>query len=172
MSVNYSDLTPGTPITWTNTGGTKVMNMKNRADAYMREGDKSATLIDSTKGFPELLEITAETRVTSTPTDGRTADIYLGFSSSASVGVDNPGGLTGVDAAVADVDVLPQLVFVGSIIMAGSLTTGVQRQVMQAVPKKEYVIPVFVNNSGQTTSNVDGETIITIRPWYRRAPIA
>jgi hypothetical protein len=34
------------------------------------------------------------------------------------------------------------------------------------------VIPVFQNSSGQTTSNADGETSITIRPWYRRTPVA
>lgn len=172
MAVNYSDLTPGSAVTWKNTGGSKAMNMKALATAGMREGVKSATLVDGTYGFPEVLEITAETKVQATPTDGLTADIYLGFSSSATAGTDNPAGLTGADAAVGDTDQLPQLVFVGSIVMAGSLTTGVQRQVMRAVPQKEYVIPVFHNQTGQTTSNVDGETVITIRPWYRRTPIA
>lgn len=172
MAVNYSDLTPGTALTWKNTGGTFAMNMKALANAGIREGPKSATLVDGTKGFPELLIVTAETKVQATPTDGREFNVYLGFSSSATAGTDNPGGLTGLDAAVGDVDQLPQLVFVGAIIMAGSLTTGVQRQVFQVRPLREYLIPVCHNDTGQTTSNVDGETVITIRPWYRRTPIA
>ena len=173
MAVNYSDLTPGTAIVWTNTGGDKTMTLKNKADGVIQEGAKSASLVDGTKGFPERLEITAETKLAATPTDGRECSIYLGFSSSGTAGNDNPGGLTGADAVVADADVLPQLTFVGAIVMAGSLGTGVQRQVMVLKdPPKEYVIPVFQNSSGQTTSNVDGETKITIRPWYRRTPIA
>lgn len=172
MAVNYSDLTPGTAITWTNTGGTYAMNMKNLANAGRREGVKSASLVDGTKGMPELLEITAETKVQSTPTDGKEFNIYLGFSSSGTAGTDNPGGLTGADAAVGDTDQLPQLTFAGAIVMAGSLTTGVQRQRFLARPLAEYVIPACHNDTGQTTSNVDGETKITIRPWYRRTPIA
>lgn len=172
MAVNYSDLTPGTAVVWMNTGGDKAMNMKALATAGIREGVKSATLVDGTKGFPELLEITAETKLQATPTDGLECEVYLGFSSSATAGTDNPGGLTGADAAVADVDQLPQLTYVGSIVMAGSLTTGVQRQRMVCAPKAEYLIPVFRNASGQTTTNVDSETKITVRPWYRRTPIA
>lgn len=172
MAVNYSDLTPGTAVVWKNTGGDKAMNMKNLANNGIREGGKSATLVDGTKGFPELLEITVESKVQSAATDGLEMEIYLGWSSSATAGTDNPGGLTGADAAVADVDQLAQLTFAGSLVMASSLGTGVQRQVIEARPKKEYVIPVMNQKSGQTTTNVDGETAITIRPWYRRTPVA
>ena len=51
-------------------------------------------------------------------------------------------------------------------------TTGVQRKTFEVRPKQEYLIPVLQNSSGQTTSNVDGETKITVRPWYRRTPVA
>jgi hypothetical protein len=172
MAVNYSDLTPGTAVVWMNTAGTLAMNMKNLANAGAREGVKSGTLVDGTKGFPEVLEIIAETKVGVTPTDGREFNVYLGFSSSATAATDNPGALTGADAAVADIDVLPQLVFAGAVVMAGSLTTGVQRQRFWVKPGAEYVIPVCHNDTGQTTTNVDSETKITIRPWYRRTPVA
>lgn len=172
MAVNYSDLTPGTAVTWMNTGGDKAMTLKNIASGVIKEGAKSATLVDGTKGFPEVLEITVETKLAGTPTDGLEMRCYLGFSSSATAGTDNPGGLSGADATVADSDQLPQLVFVGSVVMAGSLTTNVQRQRMYAVPLAEYVIPVIQNSTGQLTSNVDSETKVVIRPWYRRTPIA
>jgi len=172
MAVNYSDLTPGTALVWKNTGGDFAMNMKALATAGIREGGKSATLVDGTKGFPEVLEITAETKLQAAPTAGNEFPIYLGFSTSATAGTSNPGGLTGADAAVGNADQLPQLVFVGAIILSNALSTGVQRQKFWCVPRAEYVIPVGQNSSGQTTSNVDGETSITIRPWYRRTPVA
>lgn len=172
MTVAYSDLSPGTAVVWANTGGDKAMNCRNLANAGIREGAKSATLVDGTKGFPELLEITAETKLQSAPTAGNSCAVYLGFSSSATAGTANPGGLTGADAAVGNADQLPQLTFVGSLILSNALGTGVQRQRFVAIPKAEYVVPVFQNGSGQTTTDADTETIITIRPWYRRTPNA
>lgn len=171
MAVNYSDLTPGTTLVWKNTGGDFAMNMKNLANAGIREGGKSATLVDGTKGFPELLEIVAETKLQSAPTAGLQCSVYVGFSSSATAGTLNPGGLTGADAAVSNADQLPQLVLAGAIVLSNALGTGVQRQRLVVVPKAEYVIPVFQNSSGQTTTNTDGETSVSIRPWYRRTPI-
>lgn len=172
MAVNYSDLTPGTAVVWMNTGGNKAMNLRNLANAAIREGAKSDTLVDGTKGFPEVLEVTVEAKFGAAVTDGNQANIHLGWSSSSTAGTDNPGGLTGADAAVADADQLAQIDLIGSLVGASSLGTGVQRQVLWCVPKKEYVIPVLQNSSGQSTTNVDSETKITIRPWYRRTPIA
>lgn len=172
MAVNYSDLTPGTAVVWKNTGGDKAINLKALATAGIREGGKSATLVDGTKGFPELLEIETETKLQSAPTAGLTCSIYLGFSRSSTAGTGNTGGLTGADAAVGNADQLTQLTFAGAIVLSNSLGTGVQRQRLWVVPKAEYVIPVFQNSSGQTTTNVDGETLISIRPWYRRTPVA
>lgn len=172
MAVNYSDLAPGTAIVWKNTGGDFALNAKALANGGIREGGKSATLVDGTKGFPEVLEIVAETKLQVAPTAGNECPVYLGFSTSATAGTANPGGLTGVDAAVGNADQLPQLTLCGSIVLSNALGTGVQRQRFLVQPKAEYVIPVFQNSSGQTTTNVDGETSISIRPWYRRTPIA
>lgn len=172
MSVNYSDLTPGTALVWKNTGGDYAMNMKNLATAGIRQGVKSATLVDGTKGFPEILEVTLSTKLQVAPTAANEMPVYLGFSSSATAGTDNPGGLSGTDAAVGNVDQLPQLTFVGALILSNALGTGVQEQKFWTPPGAEYVMPVLYNNSGQSTTNVDGETSITVRPWYRRAPVA
>lgn len=172
MAVNYSDLTPGTPIVWKNTGGDFAMNLKGLTNGSIREGGKSGTLVDGTKGFPERLQIIAETKFGSAPGAGAECPIYLGFSRSSTAGTGNPGGLTGVDAAVGNADQLPQLLYVGSIVLSNALGTGVQREVLECVPKAEYVVPVFQNSSGLTTTSVDGETSVTIVPWYRRTPIA
>lgn len=155
-----------------NTGGDKAMNMKALASAGIREGVKSATLVDGTKGFPEVLEVTLEAKLAVAAVDGVELIVYFGFSSSATAATDNPGGLTGADAAVADADQLPQLTFVGALVAASSLGTGTQRQVFQVRPLKEYIVPVLQNSAGQATTNVDSETKITVRPWYRRTPVA
>lgn len=174
MAVNYSDLTAGTSVTWKNTGGTYALNGKNLATATARQGDKSGDLLDGTKGFPELLEFSFETKLQAAPTDGVEFALWVGFSSSSTASTDNPGDLGGADAAVSDRDILVQLTFVGSIVMASSITTAghAQRQDKMLVrPKNRYVIPVIDNNTGQTTTNVDGETVLTMTPWYRRTPI-
>lgn len=175
MSVNYSDLTPGTALTWKNTGGDKVLNLKNMTNGLIKEGAKSASLVDGTKGFPELLEITIEMKLqVAVGTDGLSLNNYIGWSSSATAGTDNPGGLTGADNTVADSDQLLQLTggFVGNLAGASSLGTGVQRQKFWVKPGAEYMTPVTQNSTGQSTTNVDGETFWTVRPWYRRSPIA
>ena len=163
---------PGTAKVWKNTAGDFAMNMKALATAGIREGGKSATLVDATYGFPEVLEVIVETKLQSAPTAGLTCNVFIGFSKNPTAGSENVGGLTGADAAVGNADQLPQLTFVKSLTLSNALGTGVQRTRGTIVPKAEYIIPVFQNSSGQTTTNVDGETILTIRPWYRRAPIA
>lgn len=172
MAVNYSDLTPGTALTWKNTGGDFAMNLKALANAGIREGVKSGSLIDGIKGFPEVLEVIAETKLQAAPTAGNECLVYLGFSRNSTGGTENPGGLTGADAAVGNADQLAQLVLVGGITLSNALGTGVQRQRFWVTPRAEYVVPVFQNISGQATTDVDGETAIVIRPWYRRTPIA
>lgn len=172
MATKYSDLEPGTAVVWKNTGGDKTMTLKNLATAGIREGEKSATLIDGTKGFPELLEIIAETKLQTAPAAGALCSVFLGFSTSSTPGTSNPGGLTGADAAVGNADQLPQLRFAGAIVLSNAIGTGVQRQRFVVRPLAEYVIPVFQNSSAYSTTNVDGETSITIRPYYRRSQVA
>lgn len=175
MAVNYSDLTPGTAVTWKNTGGTKALTLKNTTNTTIRQGDKSASLIDGTKGLPEVLRFTFETKLQSAPTAGLPFNLHLGWSSNATAGTDNPGGLTGADGTGPNVDVLTAniVAFVGALLMSNNLGTAVQRGLIaEVVPKAEYVIPVMQNSTGQTTTNVDGETVLTMTPFYRRSPVA
>lgn len=169
---DYSTLEKGTAVTWANTGGTKVLNGKALTNTSIRQGDKSASLIETTgsaRGMPEFIEWTFETKVQSAPTAGNEFILYLGCSSSATAGTDNPAGLTGADGTGPNADVLPDLDLVGALIMSNNLGTGLQRRSgMKFYPYKEYVIPVIQNSTGQTTSNVDGETIVTMTPWYRK----
>ena len=169
MANTYAPLVAGTPLVWTSSGGDKVLTFTSVVNTAGRAGDKSATLVDVTKGLPALLEIVVTTKVQSAPTKGLTVDCYVGFSSSATAGTDNPGGLSGADAALSNVDVLPQLVFVGSVVMSNSLSTGAQTARFLVAPQDAYVIPVLVNNSGQTASATGTDTKVTITPWYQQS---
>ncbi len=170
MANTYAPLIIGTPITWSSSGGTSVITGTSLASGSARQGDKSATLVDGTKGLPALLEVVVETKVGSAPTDGLTLDCYLGFSSSATAGTDNPGGLTGADGALSTpASVVPQLVFLGSVIMSNAIGTGVQRQRFLVAPQDAYVSPVLVNSTGQTMSGTGTDTKIAMTPLYQQS---
>lgn len=166
----FAPLIAGTPITWTSSGGTNVLSAASLANGSAVQGDKSATLVDATKGLPALLEIVAETQVQAAPTDGNTVDIYAGFSSSATAGTDNPGGLTGAHGTLSSpASVTSQLLLVGSLVMSNAIGTGTQRQRFLIRPQDAYMIPVLVNNSGQTVSATGTVTIITLIPFYQQS---
>jgi hypothetical protein len=175
MATAYSDLSPGTPLVWTSSGGDFVLTGTSLADGSARQGAKnSATLIDATKGMPEVLEVVFETKVQAAPTDGKEVELWLGWSNSLTAATNNPGGLTGADAALSSpASVKNQLSFAGSIILSNAVGTGVQRQDPFLVrPKDIALIPVVVNASGQTISATGTDTKVTITPYYRRAPVA
>jgi hypothetical protein len=168
----YAPLVSGTASVWTSSGGNHVLIATSLGNAAARQGDKSSAgdILDATKGLAALLEVVAETKVQVAPTDGNTIDVYLGFSSSATAGSDNVGGLTGADASLASpVSVTPQMVFCGSIIMSNAIGTGIQRQRFLIQPQDAYMIPVIVNSSGQTLSATGTDTKITITPWYAQS---
>jgi hypothetical protein len=174
MAVNYSDLTPGTPLVWTSSGGDKALTGTSLTDGSARQGDKSATLVDGTKGMPEQLTIVVETIFGSAPTSGNEVELWLGWSPSATAGTSNPAGLGGADAAFSNPSNVKFLLsYAGSLICSNSLGTALHRQDAFVVkPKDIALIPVIVNLSGQTLSATGTNTKVTVTPWYRRTPVA
>lgn len=166
----FPQLFAGTAITWSSSGATKVITMTSKADGTAREGAKSATLVDGTNGFPELLEVHVETKVQAAPTDGKEIELYFGWSSSATAGTDNPGGLTGADADITGPDSVKLLLsYIMSIVLSNQIGTGLQRQSPILVrPADICFVPVLVNKSGQTISATGTDTLITVVPWYRK----
>lgn len=166
----WAPLVVGSQITWQQSGGTNAMSMDSLATATARQGAKSATLVDATKGLPALLEVVISTVLQAAPTDGNTVDVYIGFSSSATAGTDNPGNLSGTDASLSGpTSVTPQLVFVGSLVCSNTVGTGTQEQRFLVAPQDAYMSPVIVNNSGQTTSATANKTVITVTPLYQQS---
>lgn len=166
---DYSGLIAGTPITWQASGGSKTLTLTSLANAAARQGVKSDSLLDGTFGMPEVLEVSFETKAASAVTNGLQTEIYFGESSSATAGTDNPGGLTGADAALSNPsEIKLQLGLVGALNYSNALGTGTQRQRFIYYPTCICIIPVVVNRSGQAFSSTPGDHILTVTPYYRR----
>lgn len=168
-TTTYSYLEAGTTITWVNSGGDKVLTLTSLADGSAREGDKSATLVDGTKGMPELLEFRLETAVGSAATNGLVVELWIGESDSATAGTNNPGNLTGADAGLSNPDELKyQLNIAGALALSNARTTSVQKQRFTYFPTCPYIVPLIVNKSGQALSGTAGNHKLVMTPYYRK----
>jgi len=167
---DYSYLEAGTPITWTSTGGDKALTLTSKADGVGREGEKSPSLIDGSRGMPELLEIRVESQVGSAATQGKELEVHIGESSNNGVGDDNPGNLTGTDADVSNPDELKlQCNLAGSLVFSNARGTNVQKQRLPPYyPTCPYIIPLVVNKTGQTLGATGTNHKIVITPYYRK----
>ncbi len=166
---DYSFLEKGTSITWINTGGDKALTLTSLANDAGREGAKSATLVDGTKGMPEVLEVRLESAVGSAATDGREIELYIGESDNATAGDDNPGNLSGTDAALSNPGELArQCYYAGSLVLSNARGTNVQKQRLLYYPTCPYIIPLVVNKSGQTLSGTAGNHKLVVTPYYRK----
>lgn len=172
MATAYSDLVAGTPVEWSTTGG-KLITLTSLADQAMREGAKSDTLVDGTKGLPELLEFRLESAVAVAATAGKEIELYVGESDDATAANANPGNLTGADAGVSNpTELKVQLNFVGSLVLSNARGTNVQKQRLRYKPVCAYLVPVVFNGAGQALSATAGNHKIVMTPYYRRAPVA
>lgn len=164
----------GTPLTWKSSGGTYAITCTSLAAAASRQGVKSATLViappsGATATLPDFLQFILQVQYTSAPAAGGEAQLLLGFSDSATAGTDNPGGLTGTDAAGPNADVFSQLIFAGAIVLSNNLGTGVQLAYMTPiVPLDAYVSPVIFNNGSVAFDATAGHTLLTMVPYWRQ----
>lgn len=168
-----SNYVAGASITWQSSGGTNLITCTSLAAGSARQGAKGGTLLiappnGATTSLPDFLQIDLTVQMTSAPAAGGEVGVYLGFSDSITAGTGNPGGLGGTDAALSNVDVLPQLVFAGSVILSNSIGTGVQYQRLAKVPPQgQYPIPVIYNNGSVALDATALHTVLTITPYWR-----
>lgn len=165
---DYADLEAGTAVEWSTTGG-KLITLTSLANGAAREGAKSATWVDGTKGMPELLEVRFESAVASAATTGNEAELFFGESDSATAGTNNPGGLTGADAAWANPDEKKGMLnFVMGLPFSNAYGTAVHSKRGVYYPTQPYIIPVVVDKTGQALSATAGNHKIIVTPFYRR----
>ena len=109
---------------------------------------------------------------TTAPTAGGTVDFYLGFSHDATAGEDNPGNLSGTDAAftgygatvATGTAALKQLTYVGSLVATNEVDLQVQT-VGVFQPTARYCCLVVVTNSSVALAVTDAiETGVAIWP--------
>jgi hypothetical protein len=119
--------------------------------------------------MPELLEIRFESAVGSAATNGLELELFIGESDHVTAGTDNPGNLTGADAALSNPDELKaQLNYAGSLVFSNARGTNVQKQRLRYFPICPYIIPLVVNKTGQTLSGTAGDHKIVVTPYYRK----
>jgi hypothetical protein len=103
--------------------------------------------------------------------------LWIGYSGSATAGTDNWAGCTGADASYAGysggtaAQSVLQLDFVGQLILDANAGPQ-QGRVGSFVPKNRYGYLVWYNGSGQTTTNVDTDHQVCLRPVDARAEAA
>jgi hypothetical protein len=168
----------GTAQVWNSSGGTSttpfLITGTSLAAGAARQGAKNVAGWSQTPtGLanpvrPDLLQADFKVQWTSAPTAGDEAVLYLGFSDSATVGTDNPGGLTGVDGTVANIDVLPQLTLVGAVAASVSIGTGVQAKYDLMCPCVDnYCSPVVYNHGTPAFDATAAHTNISVQPLFR-----
>lgn len=167
---SYPTLIAGTPKTWKASGGDYAITLTSLASSTTagREGAKG-DFYHATYGLPEVIVWTLETKTASAPTTGNLVELYTGESPTATAGTDNPGGLTGADAAVTNADQRKfQCSPVGCLYLSNNIGTGVQRQHFVQQPLHRYQVPLVFNNSGVALSGTAGDHVITATPYYRQ----
>ena len=164
---NYFDYFAGTAKSWLSSGGDYAMTLHNKSTGVGQEGAKG-DFYHATYGIPSFVEWWLEWSATSSPTAGNLVELYVGESDSATAGTNNPGTLTGADAAVTSIaDYKYQMSFIGVLRLAAS--TSVQKTSMGIlIPKRRYMVPVVVNLSGVTSTNTAGNFALKGTPRYRR----
>ena len=167
---SYPQKVDGTSQTWQSSGGTNVITCTSLAAGSGQQGAKSGTFNDATLGNPIEYRIKLLMQFTSAPTDGKEVEVWIGQSSSATAGTDNPGGLTGSDGSYT-VSRRFQLDFPGSLIASNSIGTGVQQQSELILPRKGlYLIPMIFNNADVAFDGTALHTVLTITPVFWKIP--
>jgi len=162
----------GTSVDWSDTG-TKAITLNGLTSGSIRQGVKSATLVQAPSGLstavmPDVLRIRFVVQFNTAPAAGGEVQLYFGFSDSATAGTHNPAGLSGTDATGPNVDTLPQLTFCGSLVASNNIGASADQTAwLTCIPLEAYLSPVVYNNSSVTLKASNNTTVINVEPWYR-----
>lgn len=140
----------GTPVVFAASGGDAAITLTSVAHQAARQGVK-VNLGDT---FGQEYSAEAHIEFAATPTAGESVDLYWAPSGSATAGTDNPGGVSGTDAAYTGYSSnlaasLRQLQFIGRMTVTTQTTATVQKAHAGFFrPANQYGSLVVVNNSG------------------------
>jgi hypothetical protein len=174
MATQIVNYIAGTPITLGTNSNTYTWTLKNTANGAYDQSPK----IDFTANLPVAVQVRMSHKFASAPAAGTFVRLWIGYSSSATAGTDNPGNCTGADAAytgwsggTAAQSVL-QLHFVGQMLL--DVNVGAQLSpTFEIAPANRYAVLVLQNGSGVAFTNVDADHVVTLTPLNLRieAPV-
>lgn len=147
--------TQGTTITWTSSGGDKVLTLTSLATATGRMGASN----DFGATFPERVRVELTVDFNVAPTAGNVINVYW---SSSQGGTNFDGECTGSDAAYSNTNDLRRLHWVGAL--SASNDTDLQRASWVFFLPARYGLPVVFNNSGQALTNVGTDQTVKVTP--------
>ncbi len=156
----------GTAKTFASSGGDAAITLASLANGSGRQSAK----LDLGATRAGLYRVKAAFEIAATPTAGATIDLYWAPSTSGTAATDNPGGVSGSDAAYAGYSSnltasVKQLVFIGSFVCTTQATATVQRAIVGSFnPQLRYGSLVVVNSSGAALHSSDSNMNITLVP--------
>lgn len=147
----------GTTKTFKSSGGDAAITTASLANNAARQSAK----LDLGSTRAELYQVKANVEMAATPTAGNVIDIYWAPSTSATAATDNPGNVSGSDAAYSgyssNLDAsVKQLLFIGSFILTAQATSTVQKaHVGFLAPPARYGSLVVYNKGGSAFHSSD-----------------
>lgn len=164
---DFSKRSVGTTKTIRASGGDAAMTMASLANNAARQCVKLNLGANRAPAY----RLVTEHEYAATPTAGAETEYYGGWSNSATAGTDNPGGLSGTDAAYtgqsSNLDAsCRQLAYLGSAVNNGIPTaTGFQRtEVGIVIPRGRYLCLAVYNKSGAAFHSSDTNQAIYLIP--------
>ena len=119
----------------------------------------------------EAYTVEVHLEMAATPTSGNTVELYWAPSPSGTAATDNPGGVSGSDAAYtgysSNLDAsVKQLQFIGAMIMTVQVTATVQKQILATafMPLHRYGSLVVYNKSGAAVHSSDTNCKVSLIP--------
>lgn len=167
-AIVLADTTDYSPATANNLGTrTDQIDLTSVSNAAARQSAK----VDFGANRAELWNLACAMEIAATPTAGNTIDFYLAPSNSGTAANNNPGGISGSDAAYTGYSSnlsasLKQLMYIGSMVTTAQATGTVQVCMSVGVfaPPERYGTVVVVNNSGAALHSDAVEMSVVLTP--------
>ena len=174
MTTQLITLMPGTQLAVGSGSPTIAMNTRNISSGAARQSAK----YDLGAGpWPAEFAVRAQNILGAAAAVGARVDYYVGWSNSGTAATDNSGGCSGADAAYSGqsggtiAQSVIQLQSIGSLVFDANIACDMQLRSFE--PKARYMYFVMVNNTAQTTTNVnDTDNILTLTPMNPRLEAA
>lgn len=151
----------GSAVSFKASGGDVTFTLTSLANGSGRQSAKAD--LGATRA--RLYDVLFASSLASAGTNGNEVELYWGASTSGTAGTDNPGSLSGSDAALTTPDEYKlHLMYVGSLIVSNAAGTGIQKQKFVFSPPTRYGMFVVVNKSGQALGSTAGDHEVRITP--------